>query len=95
MLLPLALCAIPGALAEFESKSGRSCTWFGTSPLCGETEHAIDDVVDGWLLLDTTENYSRAAACYSQGYPSEREPNPCLDDYGEGCVTGYKRLWCQ
>lgn len=95
LLFPLALWAIPSALANFEAKDGRDCAWFGTAPICGSTSHSVGDVDEEWKLIDTTEEKTRAAACYKMGFPSEIEPNPCLDDYGEGCITGYKRLWCR
>ena len=95
MLLPLALWAIPSVLADFKSKNGRDCKWFGTAPFCGSTSHAIGDKDGEWELIDTTENQTRKAACYAFGFPSEDTPNPCLDDYGEGCIIGYKRLWCK
>jgi hypothetical protein len=94
-ILPLTLWVIPGALANFPAAGGRDCEWFGGSIICGSSGASVGDRdAEGRQLVVTTEDQTRLAACYAVGYPSGLRDNPCLDQYGAGCLTGYKRLWC-
>lgn len=96
VILPLAFWAASGALA-WKDRWERECKWYGTAPFCGESAHSVNDKNQGTgeQLIVTTEEMNRVQACYKVGWPSELQDNPCLDDYGSGCITGYKRLWCK
>lgn len=93
-LLPLTLYALPGALASFRH-SNMDCDWWGTAPFCSSSGSSVGDKDDdNRELVITTEDLTRAAACYQIGFQSNFN-NACLDAYGQGCITGYKRLWCK
>lgn len=89
-ILPLAMVLVPGVIANFQWHE-RDCEWFGSSPGCGGTGSSIGDFDDeGRELIMTTQHQDAADACERLvGYYSE-----CREDYGNGCWTGYKRLWC-
>ncbi|OQE15727.1 hypothetical protein PENSTE_c027G02706 [Penicillium steckii] len=64
------------------------CEWRGDSPSCGTTYHELGTTdEDGWELVDWTKDASLNQIRSRLGY--------CKDSYGNGCWSGYKRLWCK
>lgn len=80
-----------GALSKC-TWQGNQCEWFGTALSCDSTDAQLGDTKDGWTLEDWTKELSIAKIC-DPGYGTLY--GDCCDDYGAGCWTGYKRLWCK
>ncbi|KAM3483196.1 hypothetical protein MY8738_003391 [Beauveria namnaoensis] len=80
-------------MASANCKIGNAeCEWFGTSTECGGTNSWIGDWdEDGRQLSYWTRRLS-IGSLYAK-YPALGED--CYNDYGLGCVGGYKRLWCK
>ncbi|KAE8154879.1 hypothetical protein BDV25DRAFT_135521 [Aspergillus avenaceus] len=70
----------------------KNCEWFGTAPACGYTNNEIGDKVDGWTLVDWTKDKTSNAYCYNEKHVLY---GTCCGEYGSGCLSGYKRLWCK
>lgn len=71
---------------------GQDCTWEGTAPNCGTIDHDIGYLdPSGRTLVDWTRGSSLEAFCAAE----KRNGGNCCGDYGHGCVSGYKRLWCK
>lgn len=105
----LELLTITGALfgdawgCTFFNVAG-ACTWRGTGPTCGgvdddirnHTEFALHDhhPTMGYLMWWSVGDNVCKRLC-----SLERAAFPymgsCCPAFGNGCVTGYKRLWCQ
>ncbi|KAH9212798.1 hypothetical protein DL95DRAFT_463628 [Leptodontidium sp. 2 PMI_412] len=83
---------MPSAAAwcwEKNGKTGRHCEWYGEPWDCGSTSKSIGDWDDeGQQLVAWTKYVARSRLW---GTISD----DCYYDYGEGCPTGYKRLWCK
>ncbi|KAJ5089725.1 hypothetical protein N7532_008409 [Penicillium argentinense] len=71
---------------------GRDCHWEGTAPDCGTINHDIGYVDPaGRTLVGWTRGIALESFC-------DREKaggGNCCGDYGHGCQSGYKRLWCK
>ncbi|CAO3648626.1 unnamed protein product [Cunninghamella echinulata] len=65
---------------------GLVCSWDGSSPKCGETSANIGDCYNGSRLIAWTKEDDIITL-------NERIGN-CKSVYGNGCWSGYKRLWC-
>ncbi|KAE8162395.1 hypothetical protein BDV40DRAFT_300422 [Aspergillus tamarii] len=71
--------------------NGRKCFWDGSSPSCGSTSYKIGQTGEkGDQLVATTEFENHSAMCRRM----ERYSSSCCEEYGNGCWSGYKRLWC-
>lgn len=104
-LLSVALWAIPGAVATLEW-NGNQCQWYGNAPNCGaagDDPDELDTRLGRKTLVITTEHQDKRAACDKLGFKpayvrfgftTVRGDNRCEDEYGSGCLFGYKRLWC-
>ena len=70
---------------------GRSCFWDGSAPSCGSTSYKLRQTGEkGDELVATTEFESAGAMCERiKGHSTS-----CCEEYGGGCWSGYKRLWC-
>ncbi|KAI8596251.1 hypothetical protein EDD21DRAFT_388832 [Dissophora ornata] len=79
---------IARASRYFNPGSNMICEWVGNSPGCGTTPSQLGatEVVDGetWMLVDWTK-----------GKDAYHFSGDCRSEYGEGCWSGYKRLWCR
>lgn len=71
---------------------GTDCHWEGTAPSCGTVDHAIGYYDPaGRTLVDWTRESSLEAFCAQE----KNGKGNCCADYGHGCMSGYKRLWCK
>ncbi|RMJ17167.1 hypothetical protein BHE90_001913 [Fusarium euwallaceae] len=73
----------------------RKCEWVGTAPFCGHhADHGghlgIDPPHQGWLTATDTEDENIDELYERKG----SEFKECYNDYGKGCWTGYKALYC-
>lgn len=75
------------------------CKWYGHAWFCGDTEHNLGDVVKP---ADDYARYKLVAWTKDESIRQIREsinppnwPGFCAGEYGKGCWTGYKRLWCR
>ncbi|KGQ07693.1 hypothetical protein BBAD15_g6977 [Beauveria bassiana D1-5] len=82
MQMALANCKIGNA----------ECEWFGTSTECGGTNSWIGDWDEEGRQLSYWTRRMSIGSLYAK-YPALGED--CYNDYGLGCVGGYKRLWCK
>ncbi|POR36399.1 Uncharacterized protein TPAR_03405 [Tolypocladium paradoxum] len=82
-----------GVLSTCE-RHGQKCDWEGTSPICGSTTHLIGDKDASGRTLVTWTKYENIGSLCGGGENVNPGPN-CCREYGAGCVTGYKRLWCK
>ncbi|EFY93964.1 hypothetical protein X797_010739 [Metarhizium robertsii] len=89
----IAIGAVMMRTASAKCKIGNAeCEWFGKSTECGGTEHKIGDWdEEGRQLTYWTRRLSIGALF--EKYPGLGQE--CYNDYGLGCVGGYKRLWCR
>ncbi|CAO3635329.1 unnamed protein product [Cunninghamella echinulata] len=73
------------------------CEWFGTSPSCGSSGSSLGDIdSEDRKYVASTRCQTRLAACYAAaGHSSGRSYDDCVNAYGSGCWSGYKRLWCK
>jgi hypothetical protein len=68
-----------------------TCEWFGSAPFCGSSGANYGDKdSDGRTYIASTKDATR-----SQIRDSGEISSSCFEDYGGGCITGYKRLWCK
>jgi hypothetical protein len=93
----IAVCLLPGLSAADCIRDSQMCEWYGSWPNCGDTSANIGDVDEptGTKLVTWTKDEDRNPLCR---LASEDPLNPgsfCCSDYGAGCITGYKRLWCK
>lgn len=83
-----------GALStcQMDTSSGDKtwCDWKGSSPLCGSTDYAVNDKDARGDIMRASTAYYSARGLYDRGMITK----DCYNDYGAGCVEGYKRLWC-
>ena len=83
--------SMSGALAGC-TYNGRKCFWDGSSPGCGSTSFKIGEWGHaGDELVATTEFENASEMCLRISPFS----SSCCEEYGNGCWTGYKRLWCK
>ncbi|RAK81423.1 uncharacterized protein BO72DRAFT_524376 [Aspergillus fijiensis CBS 313.89] len=77
-----------GAYSKCQMAGFNECKWWGSSPFCGSSKSAPGDTdSDGWLFVASTRTKNWDVLC--------REiSESCCRDYGDGCLSGYKRLWC-
>ncbi|RAH42549.1 uncharacterized protein BO95DRAFT_445948 [Aspergillus brunneoviolaceus CBS 621.78] len=77
-----------GAYSKCQMAGFNECKWWGSSPFCGSSRSAPGDTdSDGWLFVASTRTKNWDVLC--------REiSESCCRDYGDGCLSGYKRLWC-
>lgn len=81
-----------GALSKC-TYEGSECEWFGSAPFCGSTDANIGDKDnEGRTLEDWTKEVNIHNLC-DPGWGTLY--GNCCDDYGSGCWSGYKRLWCR
>lgn len=67
-----------------------SCEWFGSATDCGKTSRELGDFDDDGLeLVEWTKEQSASDLRFLN-----RISTSCYNDYGNGCWSGYKRLWC-
>ncbi|KAH8895437.1 hypothetical protein GQ53DRAFT_50745 [Thozetella sp. PMI_491] len=92
-VLTLAVAMIPYSYAACDNVhgvdnglQGWGCEWYS----CKTTDAWIGDK-DGDLTLAAWTKWNSAENAYKAGEISKQ----CYDDYGWGCITGYKRLWCK
>ncbi|KAI9155700.1 hypothetical protein HJFPF1_08289 [Paramyrothecium foliicola] len=91
-VVAVAASLVPEAIA-YCVRDGRNCEWFGSSPFCGSTSSPIGGTdSDGRTLVTWTKEKDIGSLCGSG--PSENPGPDCCGDYGKGCLSGYKRLWC-
>lgn len=84
--------SMAGALADHCFYDGRKCFWDGSSPGCGSTSFKIGEWGNnGDQLVASTEFQDRGEMCRR----IERYSSSCCEEYGNGCWSGYKRLWCK
>ncbi|KAE8154877.1 hypothetical protein BDV25DRAFT_135519 [Aspergillus avenaceus] len=94
LTMSLGALFIGNAMAcDTAANAWRDCEWFGTAPSCGWTNNEIGDTVDGWTLADWTKDKSSTAFCYKE--QNQGSYGNCCGEYGSGCLSGYKRLWCK
>ena len=67
----------------------KDCYWSGRGPFCGSTNSEGDDDGTGYKVVVTTQRYG-SQQLLDYGLIS----GDCYDDYGEGCASGYKSLFC-
>ena len=84
-----------GALADCTFRRSK-CQWVGTAPFCGHhADHGghlgIDPPHQGWLTATDTEDESISELYDRKG----SDFKDCYNDYGKGCFTGYKALYCE
>lgn len=81
-----------------------NCVWLGESPSCGRIEDDIRNITafnlhDQDPTLGYLMSWSVGDNLGQQICQLERAVYPyignCCGDFGKGCVTGYKRLWCK
>lgn len=82
-----------------------SCTWLGDSPSCGSIDDDIHNQTNfhvrdfhptrGYLMWWSVADNLGTNICKLEraGYPYLL--GNCCGGFGNGCVTGYKRLWCK
>lgn len=73
-----------------DSSLRRECEWYGTSPSCGTSSYSINERDEQGLILKATTEWDSAYTLRESGDIS----CDCWEDYGAGCLSGYKRLWC-
>ncbi|KAM3457768.1 hypothetical protein MY3296_000841 [Beauveria thailandica] len=80
-------------MASANCKIGNAeCEWLGTSTECGGTDSWIGDWDEDGRQLSYWTRRMSIESLYAK-YPALGED--CYNDYGLGCVGGYKRLWCK
>ncbi|KAM3550002.1 hypothetical protein MY1884_008468 [Beauveria asiatica] len=80
-------------MASANCKIGNAeCEWFGTSTECGGTNRWIGDWDEEGRQLSYWTRRMSIGSLYAK-YPALGED--CYNDYGLGCVGGYKHLWCK
>lgn len=90
------LCATGAlSLGKWECRqSGMICHWEGRSPSCGSTDKQLgfeEKRSDGtYKLQEWTRDFSKKTLWYRNLIDYD-----CQARYGEGCYSGYKRLWCK
>ncbi|KAI9300526.1 hypothetical protein BJ944DRAFT_253035 [Cunninghamella echinulata] len=71
------------------------CEWWGTAPSCGTSSSSIGDMdSEGRKFVASTKCQSAREVCWKMSHGGS-EYGPCMEDYGRGCWSGYKRLWCK
>ncbi|PFH63159.1 hypothetical protein XA68_17268 [Ophiocordyceps unilateralis] len=84
--------------AETCTYKGRTCQWYGTSPSCGGNEfyEGMWNSYNGRRrqLIVTTREDSKWQICNRRDTWLTPNPGECCQKYGYGCLSGYKRLWC-
>jgi hypothetical protein len=90
------LCLLSGLSEASCTFNGRACKWYGTPLGCGVTSSQIGNTVDGETLISWTKELSLNTLCNGtpDRHPTDWPGVDCCSDYGAGCLTGYKRLWC-
>ncbi|KAI9240544.1 MAG: hypothetical protein BYD32DRAFT_408101 [Podila humilis] len=79
------------------SKMGRysDCAWFGSSPFCGSSDKKLSDSDEDGQLVAWTNGVTIDGLCKTgYGYQPVMSGG-CCDNYGLGCGSGYKRLFCK
>lgn len=100
-LLAIAAAIVPGAVADCR-RNGKHCQWFGSSPACGSSSSKFGDIDrEGRKYIASTKEFNYGQICNESPdqrpdgeFDGEYPGQACCDDYGAGCVSGYKRLWC-
>ncbi|PHH62683.1 hypothetical protein CDD81_6829 [Ophiocordyceps australis] len=72
---------------------GRICRWHGESPLCDRDAHTIGFMTPQHELMASTRYDSISSLC-SDAAEGNNPGADCCAQYGQGCLFGYKRLWC-
>ncbi|KAH7111918.1 hypothetical protein B0J13DRAFT_569807 [Dactylonectria estremocensis] len=86
-IVAFAVAFSPGALAKCKGPWGQVCEWHGSAPFCGSSSASFGDVdSDGLTLVASSEK---------DDLLNDLGGYDCTRDYGYGCWTGYKRLWCE
>lgn len=89
---------LPVAVADC-TYSNRECRWFGSSPGCGSSSSnygEVDSEGRQYVLSTRDDNIGHICQDNDVERPDDVEyiGASCCDDYGVGCFSGYKRLWC-
>ncbi|KAK4226015.1 hypothetical protein QBC38DRAFT_500757 [Podospora fimiseda] len=76
--------------------NGRACQWAGTAPFCGQHKDRADSVcIDSpdpsYICFTGTQDESAKELRQRLGSKFEN----CYQDYGKGCFSGYKELYCK
>lgn len=79
-----------------------ACTWYGDGPICGDSRSDSHNgtyfnlrdhhPVLGYLMAWSQDDNVGAKFCQTE---RTSYLGNCCASFGAGCVTGYKRLWCQ
>ncbi|RAH49323.1 uncharacterized protein BO95DRAFT_479560 [Aspergillus brunneoviolaceus CBS 621.78] len=90
-ILPL-LSLIEGIEACYTGDHN-NCNWEGSAPACGTSpDHVGTEDAQGRTFVATTEFGTARYFCdWERGQPRGGD---CCQAYGNGCWSGYKRLWC-
>ena len=88
LVLPLSLLAAE-AMAKCK-RNGETCHWDDYCSMWQNSAIGYYDRRDDETVRQVTDLYS-AYTLYSEGKISKE----CYNDYGWGCITGWKRLWCR
>ncbi|KAL2075007.1 hypothetical protein VTL71DRAFT_8787 [Oculimacula yallundae] len=87
-LTALVACLLTGVHSC--EQGGMYCQWYGEAPSCGSSNFSWGDYDGDEKLVATTKWHNIHQLLHTKDINKA-----CYDEYGGGCVWGYKRLWCK
>ncbi|KAK5996543.1 hypothetical protein PT974_01878 [Cladobotryum mycophilum] len=104
-LLVIAAVLVPATFARtckydgqfFGYLKNHTCTWYGSAPACGGTTKTYGQEDEkGATYVASTELADKVQLCHAFGGKHQDiwPGDDCCGAYGYGCLSGYKRLWC-